>query len=114
MSNEIKFQENEEDNKLIIRISGRLDATSSPKLEKKLTQRINSGYKQLLLDFSAVEYLSSAGMRLLLSFTKKLKNEKGALVLFGLTKGIMDIIKMGGFESILDICENEKEALLNS
>ena len=66
---------------------------------------------QLLLDFTDVDYLSSAGMRLLLSATKKLKAREGVLLLSGVGEEVMEIIKMAGFEKILAIFSSEKEAL---
>ena len=101
----------EEQGKTIIRVEGRLDAASSPNLENKLNELINAGKKQLLLDFAKVDYLSSAGMRLLLSVTKKLKTIDGKLNFCSINEEVMEIIKMAGFERILAIYPTEKEAL---
>ena len=65
----------------------------------------------MLLDFSGVDYLSSAGLRTLLSASQKLKSKKGMLVLFSLSGEVEEIIKMAGFERVLHICSSEKEAL---
>ena len=64
-----------------------------------------------MLDFTRIDYLSSAGLRILLSATKKLKEKKGTLILFSLQEEVLEIIKMAGFDKILHICLNEKEAL---
>lgn len=87
----------------IVRLNGRVDATSSTKLEKELEKLIERGDKEIALDFRKVDYLSSAGMRLLLSGSKKLKKTGGNLTVFALQEEVMDIIKMAGFEKILSI-----------
>ncbi|NGX50898.1 MAG: Anti-sigma-B factor antagonist [Chlamydiae bacterium] len=95
----------------IVRIEGRLDAASAPLLERKLLKLSEEGSKNILLDFSQVNYLSSAGMRLLLSTTKKLKAMSGALHCCSVGEEVMEIIKMAGFERILHIFPTEREAL---
>lgn len=102
---------NEVNSKTIIRVEGRLDAASAPILENKLGELIIAGKKQLVLDFAKVDYLSSAGMRLLLSTTKKLKASDGRLYFCSVNEEVMEIIKMAGFERILSIFPTEQEAL---
>lgn len=96
---------------LILRISGRLDAVSSPNAERAIFDYINNGQHKLLLDFSGVDYLSSAGMRMLLSVTKKLKTLAGKLVLFSVTNNVMDVLKMSGFDHVLEIMKTEEDGL---
>lgn len=96
---------------LILRISGRLDAVSSPNAEKKVFDFINSGRYKLLFDFNGVDYLSSAGMRMLLSVTKKLRSLSGKLVIFAVSPGVMDILKMSGFDHVLEIVSTEDDGL---
>jgi anti-sigma B factor antagonist/stage II sporulation protein AA (anti-sigma F factor antagonist) len=97
--------------RIVLRIDGRLDAASAPILERKLASLIEEHHYRLILDFTRIDYLSSAGLRVLLSTAKKLKAKKGDLILFSLQEDVMEIIKMAGFDKILHICSNEKEAL---
>ncbi len=97
--------------KIVLRIEGRLDAPSSPTLEKKIHSLLEEDHLFLVLDFSQIDYLSSAGMRLLLSTTKKLKAKGGSLALFSIVEEVMEIIKLAGFEKILNIFKTEQEAL---
>ena len=99
------------EHRIILRLSGRLDAQSAPILERKINQLIDEGHFYLLLDFNHIDYLSSAGMRILLSSTKKVKPKKGAFVLFGIAEDVGEIIQMAGFDKILHIYSTEKEAL---
>lgn len=96
---------------LVLRLSGRLDAVSSPHAEKKVFDYINKGQQKLLIDFSGVDYLSSAGMRMLLSISKKLKTLSGKLVLCSLTMNVMDVLKMSGFDHVLELVVTEEDGL---
>lgn len=111
MSNGIKFELEEKDHVSLFRLEGRLDATSSPQLETVLQEKVDSGQKNILLDFGRIDYLSSAGMRLLLSMTRKLKGDGGHLVICSLNDDVMEIIKVAGFERILNIFPTETGAL---
>lgn len=96
---------------VILRIEGRLDAPSTPSLEKEIQKLLQEDETHLLLDFTQVDYLSSAGMRLLLALTKKLKAKHGVVCLYSLSDEVREIIKLAGFEKILHLSETEKEAL---
>jgi len=96
----------------IVTIDGRMDASSTPVIEKKLAKLLEVS-KKILIDFSKVSYLSSAGMRLLLSATKKMHAHKGQILFFGMSDDVLEIIKMAGFERILKIFPTKKDALKN-
>lgn len=97
----------------ILHIKGRLDALSSPTAEKKIFDAINNGQQKLLLDMSGVTYLSSAGMRMLLSTTKKLRSISGKMVISGMTPNVLDVLKMSGFDHVLELFKTEEEAMRN-
>jgi anti-sigma B factor antagonist/stage II sporulation protein AA (anti-sigma F factor antagonist) len=107
----LKIQLEEIENRVIVRIDGRIDAASAPILERKINTLIDENHTHLILDFSQVDYLSSAGMRVLLSGVKKLKAKKGDLILFSVIEDVEEVIKMAGFDKILRIFPSEKEAL---
>lgn len=108
----LHIQLEEVDRKVILRIDGRIDAASAPVLERRLMQLVDEDHQHLLLDFTRVDYLSSAGMRVLLAITKKLRAKKGNLLIFSLGEDVLEIVRMAGFDKILHVCANEKEALL--
>ena len=97
--------------KIILRLDGRLDASSSPILERTMEELIKKSHNIIILDFTSLDYLSSAGMRLLLSYTKKLHIAGGNLYCCCMSGEVMEIIKMAGFEKILRIFHSEKAAL---
>ena len=90
-----------EGEKLILVISGRLDTNSSPKLETELRQSVG-GIKELVFDFSEVEYISSAGLRVLLA-AQKVMNRQGSMKLIGVGSEVMEVFEITGFSDILTI-----------
>ncbi len=96
---------------VVIRVKGRLDAASSPQLEKKITSIIEAGHFKLMLNMAEVDYLSSAGMRLMLSVSKKLKHLEGKVVACSLNDDVVEVIKMAGFQQVLEIYPSEEEGL---
>lgn len=107
----LRIELEEIEHRVILRVDGRLDAPSAPILERKIDSLIDEHHYHLILDFSRVDYLSSAGMRVLLSTTKKVKSKKGDLILFSVSDDVGEVIKMAGFDKILHICSSEKDAL---
>ncbi len=96
---------------VVIRVGGRLDAASSPQLETKINEIVDKGHFKLVLNLSGVEYLSSAGMRLMLSVSKKLKHLEGKLVACSLSDEVDEVIKMAGFHKVIEFYPNEDESL---
>ena len=95
-------------NNVVFRLDGRLDAATVPMLEKRINSLKNS---RVFLDFSKVDYLSSAGLRLLLSKDRKFKSEQRHLAIFSINEDVLEIIKLAGFDTILSIYNTETEAL---
>lgn len=108
----LEIKAEEIDNIVILRLLGRLDASSSSFLQSRLNVLIKEDRNVVLLDFSDMDYLSSAGLRVLLSFTKKFDEKKGRLGVFSATDDVMEVIKLTGFDKILNMYKNEKEAFL--
>ena len=90
-----------EEKKLTITLTGRLDTTTAPQLETELKQNI-SGVEALILDFSGLEYLSSAGLRVLLS-AQKVMNRQGNMTVKNVNEIIMEIFEVTGFVDLLTI-----------
>lgn len=111
MNGLVNIKEEPKGDILVLRISGRLDAISSPAAETKVFEFIHKGQQKLLFDFSGVDYLSSAGMRMLLSVSKKLKTLSGRLIICSVTINVMDVLKMSGFDHVLEIAVTEDDGL---
>jgi anti-sigma B factor antagonist len=95
----------------IVSPAGRIDTVSAPVLEQAINQIIDSGARNLLLDFSAVSYISSGGLRVLLATAKKLKDPADRYGLCCLSADVHKIIRLAGFTSIFSIYSSEGEAL---
>ena len=90
-----------EGEKLTVAISGRLDTTTAPELEEALKESME-GISELVIDFTETEYISSAGLRVLLS-AQKTMNKQGSMIVTGVNDVIMEIFEVTGFVDILDI-----------
>ena len=82
-------------------LEGRLDTTTAPQLESELQQSID-GITELTMDFAGLEYLSSAGLRVLLS-AQKVMNKQGTMVIHNVNETIMEIFEVTGFVDVLTI-----------
>lgn len=97
MTIEIKKTENE----TIIEIVGRLDTITAPALDKTINEDIGDT-KNLVLDVKGMEYISSAGLRVLLSAQKKMQ-KIGSMKVTGVCEEVMEVFEMTGFADILVI-----------
>ena len=93
------IEKNLNGNELTVAIVGRLDTTTAPQLEAEFKQNID-GVEKLVLDFANLEYLSSAGLRVLLGAHKK---TNGAMKLTHVGEMVMEVFEMTGFADILTI-----------
>lgn len=86
---------------LTINLTGRLDTTTAPQLEAELNQNI-SGIEKLVLDFTALDYLSSAGLRVLLA-AQKTMNKQGEMIIKNVNETIAEVFEVTGFSDVLTI-----------
>ena len=93
---------NVNENKGLITLKGRLDTTTAPELDAKLKELLST-VGDLEFDFKDLEYLSSAGLRVLLSTQKAISANGNKMVIRNVNDTIMDIFDMTGFSSILTI-----------
>ena len=86
---------------LDVKVTERLDTTTAPQLEKELSTQLD-GVESLALDFSELNYVSSAGLRVLLSL-QKIMNKQGEMVLRNVNENIMEVVDITGFVDVLTI-----------
>ena len=91
-----------EDSTLIMKVSGRLDTMTAPELEKKLNTDCLDGITKLVMDFSDLEYISSAGLRVLLIAAKKMKGN-GSFAVRNLNEIVKEVLDVTGFLDILTV-----------
>lgn len=91
--------------------AGRLDATTSPAFEREMLEELTRSPHGLVMDFSALGYVSSAGLRVVLLAAKKVKAQGGVFVLCGLAPTIAEVFRVSGFLSILAVEPDRAAAL---
>lgn len=97
----LNINKNFEDGKLVIALEGRLDTVTAPDLEASLTESLDE-VSELTFDMESLEYISSAGLRVLLS-AQKTMNRKGSMKLVKVNDTVMEIFDVTGFADILTI-----------
>ncbi len=90
-----------EGSKLTMTVEGRLDTTTAPQLEAEVKSSLD-GVTELVMDFAQLEYLSSAGLRVLLS-TQKTMNKQGTMVVRHVNETIQEVFEVTGFVDILTV-----------
>ena len=97
----MNIQKNTNGSALTLALEGRLDTTTAPQLEAELKASL-SGVEKLIIDMNALEYISSAGLRVLLS-AQKVMNKQGEMIIRGANETIMEVFEITGFVDILTI-----------
>ncbi|MDA3890789.1 MAG: STAS domain-containing protein [Salinivirgaceae bacterium] len=95
----------------IIEIKGRLNTTNFAELESEFNKLIDAGKRSLLVDCSALDYVSSSGLRVFLVALKALKKLNGKFVLCNLQEGILEVFEVSGFITIFEVYVTKEEAL---
>ena len=98
----MKIDLKKEDNKLTIKLDGKLDTNTSPDLDAKISEL--EGVEEVIIDMKKLDYISSAGLRVLLSM-QKVMNKQGKMTITNVCSNVMDIFEVTGFSDILDIEE---------
>ena len=97
---EVKF--NKQDSSLTVTISGNIDTVTAPELDSKLQENI-TGVKDLVLDFAAVDYISSAGLRVILMTNQLMEDVDGNMTVKNVNEDVRDVFEMTGFDSLLNL-----------
>lgn len=98
----MKIDLKKEEKKLTIKLDGKLDTNTSPELDSKMSEL--EGVEEVIIDMKDLDYISSAGLRVLLSM-QKVMNKQGKMNIINVCENVMDIFEVTGFSDILDIEE---------
>jgi|WetSurMetagenome_2_1015567.scaffolds.fasta_scaffold607287_2 stage II sporulation protein AA (anti-sigma F factor antagonist) len=96
---------------LVVSMTGRMDAVTAPDYEKKIGDLMSVGENDFIIDFSDLEYISSAGLRALLSTSRRIKENNGRIHLSNITGNVREVFDMSGFGSIFIIYDSNDQAL---
>ncbi len=111
----MEIRESKSGSLVILELHGRLDGSTSGTLEKYFLELLNKGEKYFVFDFEQLDYISSAGLRILLLAAKKTKGTGGKIALSSLKEHVKEVFDIAGFTAIFTICSTcaDAVALLN-
>ena len=103
--------EKKQDGICILTLQGRLDANTADEFRAKILQIIDDGTHNIVLDCEGLDYISSAGLRIVLEATKKVKQSQGKIVLCSLQPYIQEIFEVSKFDAFLSLTSGLDDAL---
>ena len=95
----------------VVRFEGNLDTNTAPQAQETLDDLAGQGVGRILVDFAALDYISSAGLRVLLATAKRLRGRGGNLRLCNLNETVAEVFEISGFSTIFAVFGSESEAL---
>jgi anti-sigma B factor antagonist len=95
----------------IYKLNGHLDSNTSSGFENKIIQAIDNGSKSMIIDFKNLDYISSAGLRVILKATKVLRREDGKIMLCDMQDYVKEVFEISGFDSFMPIVGSMGDAL---
>ena len=95
----------------VFKLNGSLDSNTSPSFEEKVVAAIEGGSAKIIVDFSALDYISSAGLRVLNLASVKLKPANGSLILCSLQDYVREVFEIAGFDQFLPIVSSMDDAV---
>ena len=107
----MEISQKEENGIVSIAIKGRLDADSSMEAERVVKEALGAEANRLLFNLGDLEYLSSAGLRVLLSAAKEMRRRDGKIVLCSLNEFVKEIFEVSGFQSLIPITESVESGI---
>ena len=93
----MQIAETRENGAVVVAPTGRVDSTTSDQLERHLSALVASGERRIVVDFSHVEYISSAGLRVMLVLAKRMKDARGAVALCAMGDPVRHVFELAGF-----------------
>ncbi len=107
----VKIEEKKAGNITIVLLEGKIDSASSLEMEKKINELIDRGDRHLLVNLAGTEYISSSGLRVMLSSLKRMKKVQGDLKVTCTRPLVQNVFNMAGFTQIFEFYDREEDAL---
>ncbi len=106
-----EIRTDKQNNTHIIRVEGEIDAGSSIFLDNALKEAVENDEKQIVVDLSQLDYISSAGLGVFISHLDEFTTQKIKMVLFGINESVREVFSILGLENLLTITDTEQEAI---
>ncbi|WP_226389537.1 STAS domain-containing protein [Penaeicola halotolerans] len=107
----VKIEEKKETGYLLITLIGEIDASNSLELDQTIARALKSGEQHIVVDGSRLEYISSAGLGVFMSYIEDMKAQNVKFVLFGLSDKVYSVFRILGLDELLMIKADKSEAL---
>lgn len=107
----MNIQTRQQERATVISACGKIDATTAPAFETSLADLIEAGHLHQVLDLGEVEYISSAGLRVILASAKSLKSKEGTLLLANARGPVKEVIDISGFSTVFSIYDSVDAAV---
>jgi anti-anti-sigma factor len=95
----------------VIRVTGRVDASVAPQFEEALRQQVESGHAHLILEMDGTDYISSAGVRAMISAQKALKSRGGSVILAQPSERVKEVLGIAGLDSLFQVHPDTEAAI---
>ncbi len=109
----IEIKKETENNYLVISVIGEADASSSIHLDKAIREALDEGHMQMLVDCTNLNYISSAGLGVFMSYIEEISEKSINFILFGLSEKVLKVFGILGLDQLLKI-ENDKEQAVSA
>src|SRR5699024_3466933 len=109
--NRMVFSAEKHDAALIGSVAGQVNSANAAQLESQILARVSDGEHRWVLDLNQLDYISSAGLRVILMLAKRLREKNGTLILCGMQPHVQEVFDVSGFSAILTVAESRSQAL---
>lgn len=107
----MEIRVSDQDQVRLLEVSGRIDSMNANELGDALTREIDEGHTQIVLDLAGVDYMSSAGLREIVSALKRVKRGTGDLRIAQPSERVLEVLEMAGLDTIFQIFPTQTEAV---
>ena len=107
----MEIREDRHDGVTVIALSGRVDSTTAPALEAHVSRLARAAVIRMVVDFTGVEYISSAGLRVMLVLAKRAREQRGALAICALGDNVRQVFELAGFLPLFVVTESRSAAV---
>jgi stage II sporulation protein AA (anti-sigma F factor antagonist) len=95
----------------VVAVAGQINSANAAEIEARLLEQVEQGERRCVLDLGKLDYISSAGLRVVLVLAKRLKENQGRLALCNLQPHVREVFDISGFLAILNVTDNRDQAL---
>lgn len=107
----LKIEKNVGNDHSVLILIGEIDASNSVELDEKITEMVEAGVRNLLVDCSGLDYISSAGLGVFMSYLEEFQDKEIKLVIFGLKEKVFQVFNILGLDQLIKIKFSKQDAL---